>query len=143
MALKEAWVYLLAYNLIRRIIKDAAVLSESKPRDISFSEAVMVYSSFKSALLLSFPFDAHMIYKYMLVAISKCKIYQRPGRLEPRALKRRINYNDYSRLKLPRHIWSFLTILPELELEFSSALREVILKLGEDMPKSNYANNYS
>jgi hypothetical protein len=43
MIVKEIWVYLLAYNLIRLLMAQAATLSGSLPRQISFKHAVQLW----------------------------------------------------------------------------------------------------
>jgi hypothetical protein len=42
MALKELWVYLLAYNLIRLLMAQAALLADQIPRQLSFKHRVQV-----------------------------------------------------------------------------------------------------
>ena len=43
MAIKEMWVYLLAYNLIRLMMAQAAVLSNLLPRQLSFKHTVQMW----------------------------------------------------------------------------------------------------
>jgi hypothetical protein len=47
MAVKELWVYLLAYNLIRLLMAQAALLCDQIPRQLSFKHAVQVWISWQ------------------------------------------------------------------------------------------------
>ena len=85
MAIKEIWVYLLAYNLIRLIMLQSALLVGIMPRSISFKHCLQIW-------LLG----AHQIdlldqaqQKTLLLMISQKRVDNRPGRIEPRAVKRR------------------------------------------------------
>ena len=42
MAIKEIWIYLLAYNLIRLMMAQSAALSEVLPRQLSFKHTVQI-----------------------------------------------------------------------------------------------------
>jgi IS4 transposase len=43
MAEKEVWVYLLAYNLIRIMMTEAALFTEQLPRQLSFKHTVQLW----------------------------------------------------------------------------------------------------
>lgn len=43
MAIKEIWVYLLAYNLIRLMMAQAALLADRLPRRFSFKHTVQLW----------------------------------------------------------------------------------------------------
>ena len=43
MAIKELWVYLLAYNLIRLLMAQAALLADRLPRQLSFKHTVQLW----------------------------------------------------------------------------------------------------
>ncbi len=43
MAVKELWVYLLAYNLIRLLMAQAALLADQIPRQLSFKHTVQIW----------------------------------------------------------------------------------------------------
>jgi hypothetical protein len=47
MALKELWVYLLAYNLIRLLMAQAAFLADQIPRQLSFKHTVQVWNAWQ------------------------------------------------------------------------------------------------
>ena len=86
MANKEIWVYLLAYNLIRIIMAQAASLMQILPRQISFKHSVqlwIVWTAHGGSLDRE-----HTRYRFC-VLIAQQRVGERPGRIEPRALKRR------------------------------------------------------
>ena len=89
MVRKEIWAHLLAYNLIRTVIAQAAAKHGKHPRQISFMRAMRTLEAFRPAI-------AHVpserladLYKNMLAAIASHEIGNRPDRLEPRQRKRR------------------------------------------------------
>jgi hypothetical protein len=89
MVRKEIWTCLLAYNLIRRSMLQAADSSGRSPRQLSFTAAmqkiaagwitVLFFDEATGALLI----DAH------LSDLPGHKVGHRPNRVEPRAIKRR------------------------------------------------------
>jgi hypothetical protein len=86
MANKEIWVYLLAYNLIRLIMAQAALTVKILPRQISFKHSVqmwIVWSAQAGSLE-----SERTCYRFC-VLIAQQRVGDRPGRIEPRALKRR------------------------------------------------------
>ena len=86
MARKELWVYLLAYNLIRLLMAQAALLADQIPRQLSFKHTVQIWLSWQQCG--GGAHDAVCI-NALLVLIAEPRVGLRPGRVEPRALKRR------------------------------------------------------
>lgn len=86
MALKELWVYLLAYNLIRLLMAQAALLADQIPRQLSFKHTVQIWLSWQQRGGATH--DAVCI-NALLVLIAEPRVGLRPGRVEPRAVKRR------------------------------------------------------
>ena len=86
MAIKELWVYLLAYNLIRLLMAQAALLADQIPRQLSFKHTVQIWIAWKQRG--GGTHDAASI-NALLVLIAEPRVGLRPGRVEPRALKRR------------------------------------------------------
>jgi hypothetical protein len=89
MVRKEIWAHLLAYNLIRTVIAQAAAKHGRHPRQISFTRAMRTLEAFRPAI-------AHVpserladLYEHMLTAIASHEIGNRADRLEPRQRKRR------------------------------------------------------
>jgi hypothetical protein len=89
MVRKEIWAHLLAYNLIRTVIAQAAVKHGKHPRQISFTRAMRTLESFRSTLAHAQSKQLPELYEHMLSAIASHQIGNRPDRLEPRQRKRR------------------------------------------------------
>jgi hypothetical protein len=85
MAIKEIWVYLLAYNLVRRMMQQAAGMEGVLPIQLSFKHALQLCMACRYCLTRLDP-DAAQV---LLRLIAKRRVGQRPGRIEPRAIKRR------------------------------------------------------
>jgi len=83
---KEIWVYFLAYNLIRLLMVQAALHTKVLPRQLSFKHTLQLWTAFTDPDDLD---DSEMRTKKLFVLISERKIGNRPGRIEPRAVKRR------------------------------------------------------
>lgn len=97
MARKELWVYLLAYNLIRVLMAQAAVLAGCRPRELSFKHTLQLWVAWGRCGPLSADGAAHQV---LFVLIAQQRVGGRPGRIEPRALKRRAK--TYPLLTEPR-----------------------------------------
>ena len=85
MAEKEVWVYLLAYNLIRIMMAEAALFNEQLPRQLSFKHTVQLWV----AWCRRGPDYRDGCFEQLLLFIAQQKVGCRPGRIEPRAVKRR------------------------------------------------------
>jgi len=96
---KELWVNLLAYNMIRLLMAQAALESGVPPRDLSFKHTVQMWTQW-TALYSGRGQDVQRDNLFQLIA--QVRVRQRPGRLEPRARKRRPK--PYPWLKVPREI---------------------------------------
>ena len=95
---KELWVNLLAYNLIRLLMAQAAVESGLQPRNLSFKHTVQIWTQWTSLHLAEEQDRRDILFKL----IAQVTVGQRPGRLEPRARKRRPK--PYPWLKVPRSL---------------------------------------
>jgi len=89
MVRKEIWAHLLAYNLIRTVIAQAAAKHDKHPRQISFTRAMRTLEAFRSPVAHTPSRQLAMLYEHMLQAIASHEIARRPNRLEPRQRKRR------------------------------------------------------
>ena len=83
---KEMWVHLLAYNLIRLLMAQAALNAGVHPRQLSFKHAVQMWTEFTAQRLGEL--TAHQK-AALFVLIAQLRVGNRPGRIEPRAKKRR------------------------------------------------------
>lgn len=102
---KEIWTHILAYNLIRTIIAQAANAHQLEPRTISFKGAVQTLEAFQP--LIATHGDRHgacrlELYKQLLDAIATHRVADRPDRFEPRQRKRR--QKKYDRMMKPRSV---------------------------------------
>lgn len=89
MVRKEIWAHLLAYNLIRTVIMQAAARSKKHPRQISFTRALRTLEAFRPTIANTPHHRLADLYGVMLDAIASHEIANRPDRLEPRQRKRR------------------------------------------------------
>jgi hypothetical protein len=98
MVRKEIWAHFLAYNLIRGMNAQASLEHGRTPSQISFKGAMQTLNAFQHVLLTS-P-DVVDTYERLLKAIATHRVGDRPGRVEPRAKKRR--KKNYPVLTQPR-----------------------------------------
>jgi hypothetical protein len=89
MVRKEIWMHLLAYNLIRGVMRDAAELHGKIPRHLSFKGALQTMTAFQDAIRWATAIARVGLMGEMLKAISSHEVGDRFGRVEPRANKRR------------------------------------------------------
>lgn len=86
---KEIAVYLLAYNLVRWAMATAATLANVLPRVLSFTGAKRLLAMFADHLRLAVGKRISLMRGVVLANIAGLKLPHRPGRIEPRAKKRR------------------------------------------------------
>ena len=102
MVRRELWTTLLGYNLIRTTAAAAAALHDKQPRQISFTGTCQYVlatgSMFSTAPLAGDQLLARC--RTMLAQIAHCEVANRPGRIEPRELKRR--RHGYKLMQEPR-----------------------------------------
>jgi len=97
---KEIAVHLLAYNLIRTVMAQAAYKIKVSPRKISFKGTLQLLNAFRNKILLTSEEDLSKLYDQLLQSIARRRVGKRPGRCEPRLVKRRPK--QYSLLTEPR-----------------------------------------
>jgi hypothetical protein len=83
---KELWIYVLAYNLIRLLMAQAAAQAGALPRQLSFKHTVQVWVAWSQKQFLS---DAHEDTVALFRLIAQIRVANRPGRMEPRLVKTR------------------------------------------------------
>ena len=80
---------LLAYNLIRKTILEAAIAADVSPRSLSFTAAMQaIAAGWTAVLLLDEAGQVRLIDMY-LYNLRGYPVGHRPNRIEPRAVKRR------------------------------------------------------
>jgi len=86
MAEKEMWVYFLAYNLIRLLMAQSALLADVQPRQLSFKHTVQLWLAWcQQTQAVATQVDEGMLF----TLIGQKRVGKRPDRVEPRAVKRR------------------------------------------------------
>lgn len=100
MVRKEILVHLLTYNLIRKVMAQAAQEHQLTPRQISFAGAQQTLNEFRPLLLHASAEELPEMTSRILAAIASHRVGNRPDRCEPRKVKRRPK--GYSRLLVSR-----------------------------------------
>jgi hypothetical protein len=96
---KELWVYLLAYNLIRLVMAQSALVADVLPRALSFKHTLQLWLAWSG---MSAREDDEDNLKKLLALVAEQSVGNRPGRIEPRAIKRRPK--PYPLLTKTRHL---------------------------------------
>jgi hypothetical protein len=100
---KEIWAHVLAYNLIRTVMTQAAAGEGVAPRSISFKATLQVLEAFRPLIAHQPDLGAgHLaaLYKQLLGAIAVHRVADRPDRFEPRMVRK--GPRGYEELKRPR-----------------------------------------
>ena len=101
---KEIWTHILAYNLIRSIIAQAANKHHMEPRTISFKGAIQTLEAFQPLIATQGDCSCtrrQRLYDQLLNAVATHRVADRPDRFEPRQRKRR--QKKYDRMMKPRN----------------------------------------
>lgn len=99
---KEIAVCLLAYNLVRWTMAKVASLSDVLPRALSFTGAKRLLNTFADQLRRTPCDQIRTLIATVLASIATLQLPHRPGRIEPRAKKRRPK--NLPLLTVPRHV---------------------------------------
>jgi len=87
---KELWTHLLAYNLLRKMNAQSALLSEVRlPREISLTAVLQKAAASWTILACADASTRRTIGCHHLECLVNQRVGDRPGRTEPRAVKRR------------------------------------------------------
>ena len=86
---KEMWTCLLAYNLIRQAMLQSAQQAGLLPRSLSFTAAMQSIAASWLLAALSDDALAGPLIDAVLASMAEHVVGKRPGRVEPRAIKRR------------------------------------------------------
>ena len=100
---KEVWTHILAYNLIRSMIAQAATKHAVDPRSISFKAAIQTLEAFQPVIAIQGQRSSIIrmnLYQQLLDAIATHRVGDQPDRFEPRLRKRRPKH--YGFLRKPR-----------------------------------------
>jgi hypothetical protein len=102
MVRKEIGIHFLAYNFIRVIIAQASFKHNALPNHISFKSTVQLINELTPHFLTGTASANKRMYIELLKQIVKNKVGNRPGRVEPRVIKRR--RKPFPTLNRPRNI---------------------------------------
>jgi len=115
---RELWMHVLAYNLVRKVMAQAALWAAAHrrprrrrpgapaaapawtPRSFSFACTVQQVMAWWHENTTGAADTQAARYEALLLGVSRQRVGQRPGRIEPRAVKRRPK--EYDRLMEPR-----------------------------------------
>jgi hypothetical protein len=96
----EIWGGLLAYNLVRKVGCQVAVAQGVRPRQISFTAARQALAAGLQQRVLAPAEERQREGAALLEGLAQERVGERPGRAEPRAVKRAAK--GYPRLRRPR-----------------------------------------
>lgn len=86
---KEIAAHLVGYNLVRAVMAQAASLSAVLPRQLSFKTALQILNAFEQNLRCCPRGRLASRHAFVLGGIAQARLPNRPGRVEPRVVKRR------------------------------------------------------
>lgn len=89
MVRRELWVHWLGYNLVRKVMAQAAWERGLQPRQISLAGALQTLEAFRWFLIGEKGEKREMLFRVLALAIGSHQVGNRPGRCEPRCVKRR------------------------------------------------------
>lgn len=89
MVRKEIWTCLLAYNLIRQKMLQAGLEKDISPRTMSFTNTMQVLAAGWMVMPLLDRQTQMVLIRVELRSVASQIVGNRPGRVEPRAVKRR------------------------------------------------------
>ncbi len=113
-------VHLLAYNLVRAVMAQAACMNNLLPRQLSFKAALQLLNAFEMTLRHGSPQGLAIRRTELLTSLGRRRLPPRPNRIEPRAVKRRPK--PHRLLTKPRHLLR-ARLLKLQERRMASALR--------------------
>lgn len=90
MLAKEIWTHLLGYNWVRQAMAEASRASGWSPRQLSFAGGVQTLNAFRWLLQCSEGVALERAVRTLWVAIGTHRVGNRPNRVEPRRVKRRV-----------------------------------------------------
>ena len=97
---KELWVHFLGYNLVRKAGCQAAQLGDVHPREVSFTATKQLINASRVQMTQARASERISQALLLLQELAKARVGNRPGRCEPRVVKRRPK--QYKHLRMPR-----------------------------------------
>ena len=103
MIAKIIWAHALAYNVLRWHMLNACQLYETNMENVSVTAATVVFTANALLILASTPAQRPALFASIYFQLVQVPVGLRPGRTEPRAIKRRPK--PRLRLQEPRSAW--------------------------------------
>lgn len=103
MVRKELWMHVLAYNLVRALMLDAARTHDTPLGRISFKGTCAAINHWAPIIAMHHGRRRELLIAALIRAIARNRVPYRPNRTEPRAKKRRPK--NYQWLTEPRHLF--------------------------------------
>ncbi len=103
MVRKELWMHVIAYNLVRALMLEAAHTHDTHVEGLSFKGTCSAIRHWAPIIALSPARRQKALIAALLRSIARNRLPRRPARAEPRARKRRPK--NYQLLTRPRHIF--------------------------------------
>ena len=100
---KIIWAHALAYNVLRWHMLNACSLYEVEPEQVSVKTAAMILAANATLILAASPDGRPRLFACLYKQMVQAVVGRRPGREEPRAIKRRPK--SRALLKEPRKLW--------------------------------------
>jgi len=100
---KVIWAHMLAYNVLRWHMLNAATLYETEPTQVSVTAAATVMSANAGLIVTSTSSTRPALFASLYDQITRVPVGKRQGRSEPRAIKKRPKPRRY--LMEPRNAW--------------------------------------
>lgn len=102
MVQKEIWMHLLAYNLLRTLMWQAAQQAKVPPLRLSLQGTRQQFNQFRPQLAMASTPVRRRLYRRLLEVIPEQLVPLRPQRVEPRVVKRRPK--PFPRMQQPRSV---------------------------------------
>jgi phosphatidylethanolamine-binding protein (PEBP) family uncharacterized protein len=100
--IKEIWMHMLAYNLLRLVMGESALQGGIEPLRVSLQGTRQLFNHFCSALAQVSRTEGPRLYQILLQMIYHSPVPLRPHRVEPRVTKRRPK--NFPRMQQPRSV---------------------------------------
>ena len=104
MVRRELVMHAIAYNIIRRLMQESAITFDASLDRISFKGTADTFRAWRGVLAAAGQAKAVDAFVDMLIICALDKLPHRPGRHEPRAVKKRPK--PYSLLTAPRNVFT-------------------------------------
>lgn len=99
---KEIVMHLIVYNAIRQIMLESAEYSKTELRRVSFKASIQAIRQWEPHLIQLTRSNKWQLLHQLYQLVAQKIVFERPGRREPRAIKRRPK--NYQRMTKPRHL---------------------------------------